>query len=79
MRSAGEELPDLYAKARRVSYSDDMDRQKMVALSVIEKATDTMTPKKSRFSKKILILMGLIGGGLAVSHWHSFLSFYPLA
>jgi uncharacterized protein involved in exopolysaccharide biosynthesis len=44
---------------------DDMDRQKMVALSVIEKATDTMTPKKSRFSKKILILMGLIGGGFA--------------
>jgi uncharacterized protein involved in exopolysaccharide biosynthesis len=44
---------------------DDMDRQKMVAISVIEKATDTMTPKKSRFSKKILILMGLIGGGFA--------------
>ena len=44
---------------------DDMDRQKMVAISVIEKATDSMTPKKSRFSKKILILMGLIGGGFA--------------
>lgn len=44
---------------------DDMDRQKMVAISVIEKATPSMTPKKSRFSKKVLILMGFIGGGFA--------------
>lgn len=44
---------------------DDMDKQKMVAISVIEKAIPSSMPKKSKFSKKILILMGLVGGGFA--------------
>jgi uncharacterized protein involved in exopolysaccharide biosynthesis len=42
--------------------ADEMDRLKMVAISVIEKATPSPLPKKQRFSKSQLIPMGFFGG-----------------
>jgi uncharacterized protein involved in exopolysaccharide biosynthesis len=51
---------------------DDMDRQKMVGISVVEKASVSGIPKKGRFEKKQLALMGLLAG-MAVSIGLAFL------
>jgi uncharacterized protein involved in exopolysaccharide biosynthesis len=41
---------------------DDMDRQKMVNISVVEKATASALPKQGRLGKRQLIPIGLLGG-----------------
>jgi uncharacterized protein involved in exopolysaccharide biosynthesis len=41
---------------------EEMDRRKMVAISIVEKATPNSVAKKSRFGKSLLIPMGFFGG-----------------
>lgn len=47
---------------------DDMDRQKMVAITVVEKAVASSMPKRGRFGRRDLALMGFFGGiGAAIA------------
>ncbi|MGB4224397.1 MAG: hypothetical protein WBJ54_11335, partial [Syntrophorhabdus sp.] len=41
---------------------DDMERQKIVAITVVEKALASSMPKRGRFSKRQLVQMGFFGG-----------------
>lgn len=57
--------------------SEEMDRRKMVAISVVENAMPSATPKKGRFGKRELIPMGFFGGiaaGIALAFFLEFLS-----
>ena len=52
-----------YAKKLEESLiSDDMDRRKMVAISVIEKAVTPTAPKTIRFGKEEIMGAGFLGG-----------------
>ena len=56
---------------------DDMDRRKMVAISVVDNAQPSMIPKKTKFSKRQLIPMGFFGGlvvGITLAFFLEFLS-----
>lgn len=56
----------IYAKKLEDSrIMDDMDRRKMVAISVIEKATTPLFPKKPKLGRRRLIAGGLTGGALS--------------
>lgn len=47
---------------------DDMDRRKMVSITVVEKAVASSIPRKGRFGKRDLVAMGFFGGlGVAVA------------
>ncbi len=56
---------------------DDMDRQKIVAITVVEKAMASSIPKQGRFSKRQLLPMGFFGGigaGLALAFLLEFMA-----
>lgn len=56
---------------------DDMDRRKMVAITVVEKAVASSIPRKGRFGKRDLVLMGFFGGigaGLALAFLLEFIA-----
>jgi uncharacterized protein involved in exopolysaccharide biosynthesis len=67
-----------YAKRLEESLiSDDMDRRKMVAISVIEKAVTPTAPKKIKFSKDEIVGAGFFGGivgGIALALLIEFLA-----
>ncbi len=64
-RPAGTEPPDLFLKLEESLIMDDMDRQKMVAVSVVQKATVPAFPKKQKLNKKPDGRRGLLRRGLA--------------
>ena len=56
---------------------DDMDRRKMVAISVVEKAVPSMMPKKQKLDKKQMVAAGFFGGiaaGIALAFLLEFMS-----
>ncbi len=56
---------------------DDMDRQKMVAITVVEKAVASTMPMKRRFGKRQLVAMGFFGGigaGIALAFLLEFMA-----
>lgn len=67
-----------YAKKLEESQvRDDMERKKMVAITVVEKAMASSIPKMGRFRKRQLIPMGFFGGiaaGLALAFMLEFIS-----
>jgi polysaccharide biosynthesis protein PslE len=57
--------------------ADDMDRRKMVAISVVEKATPSLLPKKQGLDKKQMVAAGFFGGiaaGIALAFLLEFMS-----
>lgn len=89
--SHGRELQDLkreaalqeqnyqtYAKKLEESLiMEDMDKRKMVAISVVEKATPSMLPKKQRLGKREMVAAGFFGGivaGIALAFFLEFMS-----
>jgi polysaccharide biosynthesis protein PslE len=50
------------AKLQESLIQDDMDRRKMVAISVIERATPSILPKKARYGRKEVVAAGFLGG-----------------
>jgi uncharacterized protein involved in exopolysaccharide biosynthesis len=67
-----------YAKKLEESLiSDDMDRRKMVAISVIEKAAVPMAPKKTKLGRQQIAIGGFLGGiaaGIALALLLEFLT-----
>jgi polysaccharide biosynthesis protein PslE len=64
-REVAQEEQNYQTYARKLEeslISDDMDRRKMVAISVIEKAAVPMGPKKKRFGKQQIAVGGFFGG-----------------
>lgn len=58
-----EQNHQIYARKLEESLiSDDMDRQKMVAVSIVQKATVPAFPKKQKFSSAQLMGVGFFGG-----------------
>ncbi|HVN95520.1 MAG TPA: GumC family protein [Syntrophorhabdaceae bacterium] len=58
-----EQSYDTYARKLQESLiMDDMDRHKMVAISVVEKATIPATPKKQKLDKHRMVAAGFLGG-----------------
>ncbi len=56
---------------------DDMDRRKMVAITVVERAVASSIPRKGRFGKRDLVGMGFFGGigaGLALAFLLEFIA-----
>ena len=56
---------------------DDMERQKIVAITVVEKALASSMPKRGRFGKRQLVPMGFFGGiaaGIALAFMLEFMS-----
>ena len=56
---------------------DDMDRRKMVAITIVEKAVASSLPKQGKANKLVVILMGLFGGiaaGLAIAFLLEFIA-----
>ena len=56
---------------------DDMERQKIVAITVVEKALASSMPKRGRFGKWQLVQMGFFGGiaaGIALAFMLEFMS-----
>ena len=56
---------------------DDMDRRKMVAITIVEKAVASSLPKQGKANKLVVILMGLFGGiaaGLALAFLLEFIA-----
>jgi uncharacterized protein involved in exopolysaccharide biosynthesis len=68
-REVSEEEQNHQTYARKLEEShilDDMDRRKMVAVSVVEKAVPaSLLPKKQKFNKAKMIVAGILGGGAA--------------
>jgi uncharacterized protein involved in exopolysaccharide biosynthesis len=67
-RKAADDEQNFKVYARKLEearISDDMDRRKMVALSIVEKATPSRRPMKSKYDKASLIPGGLLGGLIA--------------
>jgi uncharacterized protein involved in exopolysaccharide biosynthesis/Mrp family chromosome partitioning ATPase len=67
-----------YAKKLEESQvRDDMERQKIVAITVVEKAMASSIPKQGRFSKRQLVPMGFFGGiaaGIALAFMLEFMA-----
>lgn len=64
-REATQQEQNYQTYARRLEEAlirDDMDRQKMVAISVVEKAIPSTIPKKEKFTRGQLVVGGLFGG-----------------
>jgi polysaccharide biosynthesis protein PslE len=56
---------------------DDMDRRKMVAISVVEKASPSMMPKQQKLGKKQIVAIGFFGGiaaGIALAFLLEFMT-----
>jgi len=56
---------------------DDMDRRKMVAISVVEKAAPSTLPKEQKLGKKQMVTAGFLGGiaaGIALAFLLEFLT-----
>lgn len=56
---------------------DDMDRRKMVAISVVEQASSSMLPKRGKLGKKEIVGVGFFGGigaGILLAFLLEFLS-----
>lgn len=73
-----EQSYETYARKLEESLiSDDMDRRKMVAISVIEKAFAPMAPKRTSLGKEQIVAAGIIGGigvGIALALLLDFLA-----
>lgn len=64
-------------KYEEAQIAEDMDRNKMVAISIVEKAIPNSVPIKGRFGKRELIPMGFLGGigaGLALAFLLEFIA-----
>lgn len=67
----------LARKFEEAQVGEEMDRHKMVAISVVEEAIPNSVPKKGRFGKRELIPMGFFGGigaGLALAFMLEFMA-----
>jgi uncharacterized protein involved in exopolysaccharide biosynthesis len=79
-RDTAEQEQNYQTYARKLEESlimDDMDRKKMVAISVVEKALPALTPRKMKFGKKQIIAIGFIlgiGAGIGLSLLLEFMS-----
>jgi uncharacterized protein involved in exopolysaccharide biosynthesis len=79
-REATQQEQNYQTYARKLEESlimDDMDRRKMLAISVVEKATPSMLPKKGKLGKKEMVAAGFFGGiaaGIALAFLLEFLS-----
>ncbi len=73
-----EENYQTYAKKLEESLiMEDMDKRKMVAVSVVEKATPSILPKQQKLDKKQMIAVGFFGGiaaGIALAFFLEFMS-----
>jgi len=73
-----EENYQRYAKKLEESLiMEDMDKRKMVAISVVEKATPSILPKKQKLGKKEMVTVGFFGGiaaGIALAFFLEFMS-----
>jgi uncharacterized protein involved in exopolysaccharide biosynthesis len=73
-----EENYQTYAKKLEESLiMEDMDKRKMVAISVVEKATPSVLPKKQKLDKKQMVAAGFFGGiaaGIALAFLLEFMS-----
>lgn len=64
-REAAQQEQNYQTYAKKLEDSlilDDMDRRKMVAISVVEKAVPSPLPKKQKLGKKQMIAVGFFGG-----------------
>jgi uncharacterized protein involved in exopolysaccharide biosynthesis len=64
-RQAAQQEQNYQTYAKKLEESlimDDMDRKKMVAISVIEKATPSAVPKRQKLSKGKMVVAGFFGG-----------------
>jgi polysaccharide biosynthesis protein PslE len=79
-REAAQQEQNYQTYAKKVEDSlilDDMDRRKMVAISVVEKAIPSILPKKQKLGRTQMIAVGLVGGivgGIALAFLLEFLS-----
>jgi uncharacterized protein involved in exopolysaccharide biosynthesis len=79
-REAAQQEQNYQTYARKLEESlimDDMDRRKMVAISVVEKAVPSMMPKKQKLDKKQMVAAGFFGGiaaGIALAFLLEFMS-----
>ena len=79
-REAATQEQNYQTYARKLEESlimDDMDRRKMVAISVVEKASASMMPKKQKLDKKQMVAAGFFGGiaaGIALAFLLEFIS-----
>jgi uncharacterized protein involved in exopolysaccharide biosynthesis len=73
-----EENYQRYAKKLEESLiMEDMDKRKMVAISVVEKATPSILPKKQKLGKKEMVTARFFGGiaaGIALAFFLEFMS-----
>lgn len=64
-REAGQQEQNYQTYAKKLEESlimDDMDRRKMVAISVVERATASPFPKKQRMGRRQIVVAGFFGG-----------------
>jgi len=64
-REVSQEEQNYQTYARKLEeslISDDMDRRKMVAISVIEKAVTPLGPKKTKLNREQILGAGFLGG-----------------
>jgi uncharacterized protein involved in exopolysaccharide biosynthesis len=79
-REATQQEQNYQTYARKLEESlimDDMDRRKMVAISVVEKASASMMPKQQKLGKKQMVAAGFFGGiaaGIALAFLLEFMS-----
>jgi polysaccharide biosynthesis protein PslE len=79
-REAATQEQNYQTYARKLEESlimDDMDRRKMVAISVVEKASASMMPKKQKLGKKQMVAAGFFGGiaaGIALAFLLEFIT-----
>jgi uncharacterized protein involved in exopolysaccharide biosynthesis len=79
-REVAEEEQNYQTYARKLEeslISDDMDRRKMIAISVIEKAVTPTAPRRSRLGPEQIVVAGFIGGiagGIALALLLEFLA-----
>jgi uncharacterized protein involved in exopolysaccharide biosynthesis len=79
-RQVAQEEQNYQTYARKLEesiISDDMDRRKMIAISVVEKAIAPMMPKSKRPGKEQIVVAGFLGGiaaGIALALLLEFLA-----
>jgi len=67
-REASQQEQNYQTYARKLEESlimDDMDRRKMVAIAVVEKAAIPTTPKKKKLTREQMVIAGFFGGIIA--------------